>query len=68
MDLLQATSNVTRALQGLSKDDAKRILGFATDCVERGPDFIPAAPTRAKKDTSSNASASPGIAGEAAAN
>lgn len=67
MNLLDATSKVTKALEGLTKDDAKHVLAFAIDCVDRGPDTIPLS-ARSQAAKQGKASAAPGASGEAAAN
>lgn len=67
MDLLSATGKVTKALEGLTKDDAKRVLNFAIDCVERGPEVIPL-PARAVAAATKKAGAAPSASGEASAN
>lgn len=68
-NFLEATSNVAKSLEGLTKDDAKRVLAFVIDCVDRGPDQIPlSARKQAAQNQKGKASAAPGASGEAAAN
>lgn len=40
MSMLESTGKIIRALEGQPKGDALRVLGFATECVEKGPDIV----------------------------